>query len=286
MNALYHAALETRVQLTQPFRNARLRRLAAQSAAPMTVLFYHRVADSHPNDWTISRREFQRHIDYCGRHFEWVDLETLQQRVRECDSPQPAVSVTFDDGYAENCDFALPMLAQRGVPCTYFVATNNVRQQQPFRHDVQTGCPLPVNTVDQLRQIADTGIEIGLHTHNHVDFSQVHDPQVIHREIVEAKDELEQMLGRAVRYFAFPYGLPRQLTQAAIEAVNEAGLWGFCSAFGGYNLVGRDPFHIRRCHGDPQFSRLRNWLNFDPAKVRCEPDVRYFLPPARTFAAN
>jgi hypothetical protein len=92
---------------------------------------------------------------------------------------------------------------------------------------------------------------------------------------MEAKDELEQMIGRAIRYFAFPYGMPEQLTEEAIEVVQEAGFAGFCSAFGGYNLPGRDAFHIRRCHGDPEFSRFVNWLSFDPGKLRKEPVVRY-----------
>ena len=286
MNTLYQAALEARVTLAAPFRRSRLRAMSERSAAPISVLFYHRVADAHPNDWTICREQFRRHIEYCRERFDLVDLPEVQRRVSCCDSPRPAVSFTFDDGYAENCDFALPLLVEHRVPCTYFVTTSNIRDQKPFPHDVQAGVNLPVNSVAQLRQAASAGIEIGLHTRSHVDFSRVHDARVVHHEIVDAKDELEQMIGRAVRYFAFPYGMPWQLTQAAIEAVHAAGLAGFCSAYGGYNLVGRDAFHIRRCHGDPIFSRLRNWLSFDGGKVRREPNVRYFLPPANSFQAS
>ena len=283
VNTLVQTALRARNVIAAPLRRSRIARMTEHLAAPMTILFYHRVADSHPNDWTISRNEFRRQVDYCRQHFELIDLAEVQRRVASADSPISAVSFTFDDGYAENCEFALPLLAEYGVPCTYFVATGNVRHQTPFPHDAAAGCPLPVNTVAQLREAAESGIEIGLHTRNHVDFSRVHDPREIRTEIIEAKDELEQMIGLPVRFFAFPYGLPEQLTQAAIEIVQEAGLRGFCSAFGGYNLVGQDAFHLRRAHGDPEWSRFQNWLSFDVSKVRLEPEVRYFLPPASSF---
>ena len=283
MNPLLHAALNLRATLAEPLRRARLKDLAAHSAAPLSVLFYHRVADSHPNDWTLSRQQFQRHVDYCHAEFELIDLAEVQRRVRDKDSCTPAVSITFDDGYRDNCDFALPLLIERGIPCTYFVTTSNIQNQSAFPHDSRQGKQLAVNTVAQIRELCEAGIEIGCHTRHHVDFSRVHDPAVVRNEIVDAKDELQQMIGNPVRYFAFPFGLPEQLTQIAIETVHEAGFEGFCSAYGAYNLVGRDAFHIRRCHGDPEFGRLKNWLTYDHRKVRNEPVVRYFLPALEPF---
>ncbi|NND99570.1 MAG: polysaccharide deacetylase family protein, partial [Pirellulaceae bacterium] len=195
-------------------------------------------------------------------------------------SYRPTITFTFDDGYAENCDFALPLLIEHSVPTVYFVCTTHVETQVSFPHDRDAGIALPVNTIAQLRDMADAGIEIGLHTRDHVDFSKVQSADVIRSQIVDGKDALEQMIGRVVKYFAFPYGLPQQLIPPAIAAVREAGMVGFCSAFGAYNLPGRDSFHIRRFHGDTNFDRFLNWLSFDPAKVRHEPKVHYDLPPA------
>ena len=261
-----------------PQRRWRLGRMSARGEAPMCVLFYHRVADTYPNGWTISRRDFARHVDHCRRHFELVGLDEVQRRVRENHSPGVSVTFTFDDGYAENCEFALPLLARHAVPTVYFVATGHVLGQRPFPHDVHARRPLPVNTPAQLREWADRGIEIGLHTRNHADFSVVRKPRDIHREVVAAKHELESLIGRPVRYFAVPYGLPEHVTQAVVDATVEAGLWGFCTAYGAYNLPGRDAFHLRRIHGDPGFARLQNWLQFDPRKLRREPNVAYVGP--------
>lgn len=267
------AAVEARRWAAGPLRRGQLRRLSAAGCAPLCVLFYHRVADRHPNDWTISHTGFQQHIDYLRQRFELISLTEVQRRVRDCSSDRLAVALTFDDGYAENCDFALPLLVRHQIPCTYFVSVQHVLSGMPFDHDARAGQPLPVNTVEQLRAAADAGIEIGLHTRTHVDFAEVTDPLTIEQEIVEATAELTALIGRPIRHFAFPYGLPQQLTQPAIEAVRRAGLDGFCSAYGAYNLPGRDAFHIRRIHGDPQFYRLRNWLEFDARKLRIEPQV-------------
>lgn len=275
MNIFLRTALAARASLAAPIRRARLKQLAARGRAPVSVLFYHRVSDEHPNCWTISRDIFRRHVDYCCRHMDLIDLAEVQRRVGGDHSSSPAVSFTFDDGYAENCDFALPLLIDRQIPCTYFVTTSHVRNRAPFLHDTRAGIPLKVNTVAQIREAANNGVEIGCHARTHFDFSRAREMKVIRREIVDAKDELEQMIGKPVRYFAFPYGLPAHLTPEAIDVIQDAGFVGFCSAFGGYNLPGRDAFHIRRCHGDPEFSRFVNWLSFDPRKLRNEPTVSY-----------
>jgi peptidoglycan/xylan/chitin deacetylase (PgdA/CDA1 family) len=284
MNPLHRAAINVRTTIVTPYRRALSKWLATQSQAPISVLFYHRVASSNPTPWTISCEKFRRHVEYCDENYELIDLAEVQRRVLGCDSRLPAVSFTFDDGYRDNAFFALPLLIERGIPCTYFVTTSNVRNQTAFRHDTSAGKVSAVNSVRQLREASDAGIQIGCHARHHVDFSRIHDPAEVRSEIFDAKDELEQMIGKPVRYFAFPYGLPQHLTQIAIEAVAEAGFAGFCSAYGGYNTVGRDAFHIRRIHGDPEFARLKNWLGFDRRKLKCEPEVRYFLPPQRSFA--
>lgn len=229
----------------------------------MSVLFYHRVADRIANPWTIDCRQFERQIDYCREHFEMISLAEIQNRIESQHSPRPTVTITFDDGYAENCEFALPLLVRLGIPCTYFVTTQNVLQNRPFAHDVRRGHPLAINTIDQIRWAADAGIEIGLHTASHVDFSAVGSVAELRREIIDAKAELETMIGRPVARLAIPFGMPPQMRPSVFATARAAGLVGVCSAFGGYNQIDHDPFHVRRFHGDANLTRLKNWLSYD-----------------------
>jgi peptidoglycan/xylan/chitin deacetylase (PgdA/CDA1 family) len=256
----YHASL--------PLRLRRNRALARVGRAPAIVLFYHRVADDGANDWTCSFATFVRQMDWLRRHFEMVDLEEVQSRVRSPRSEYPCASVTFDDGYAVNCDRALPFLVRSGIPCTYFVTSENVLEGAPFAHDVARGKPDRPNTPAELRSLADAGIEIGAHTRTHRDLGICRDAEVLRDETAGAKADLERALGRPVRYFAFPFGLRANLSRAAFAAAHRAGYAAVCSAYGGYNFPGDDPFHLQRVHGGNDLIRLKNWATLDPRKRR------------------
>jgi glycosyltransferase involved in cell wall biosynthesis/peptidoglycan/xylan/chitin deacetylase (PgdA/CDA1 family) len=271
MRTIRNLVLDARTTLSQPIRKRQLQQLAVRGQSPMSVLFYHRVADTHPNPWTISTAEFEHHVDYCRENFELISLSEIQNRCRQGFNAKPSVTFTFDDGYAENCRTALPLLLRHQVPCTYFVTLDHLKTGKPFQHDIDRGQPLPINSVDEVRAMADGGIEIGLHARTHFDFSRPLTQKQIQSEIIDAASELADLIRRPIRYFAFPYGLPKHLAPAAIDAVREAGLQGYCSAYGAYNFPNQDPFHIRRIHGDPEFAPFRNWLTFDSRKVKAEP---------------
>ncbi len=240
---------------------------ARDNNAPVMVLYYHRVADHKPNDWTISNADFRREIDWLEANFDLVSLEESQRRIREGNS-RASVSITFDDGYAENCDEALPLLIRRRIPCTYFAMSHFSRTGETFPHDVAEGTSFQPNTIEQLRSLANAGIEIGGHTKTHADLGQITCEQRLYDEIVGGRDELARDLGVEIRYFAFPYGLHENLNATAFRIAAEAGFAGVCSAYGGYNRPGDDAFHLQRIHGDPDILRLKNWLTVDPRKVR------------------
>lgn len=252
---------------TLPWRCWAMARRCARGTAPVMVLFYHRVADSEPNDWTISTRQFARHIRWLARQFEPVSLAEAQRRIASGCNRRPTFSITLDDGYADNCRTALPLLIRAGIPVTYFVSVANVLHGIPFPHDVEAGRPLPPNTLDELRALSQQGVEIGAHTRTHADLGKVKDPQQLTDELITARGDLQDALGVPVRYFAFPYGQRANISRAAFRLARQAGYQGVCSAYGGYNFPGSDSFHLRRIHGDACLVRLKNWLTVDPRKL-------------------
>ncbi len=254
---------------TLPKRRWAAARQAAAGLAPVISLFYHRVADVHPNAWTIGVQRFKAQIEWLRERFDLITLVEAQGRIASRSNRSAAVCITFDDGYAENCDVAIPWLLDSGVPLTYFVSTHHVLENRFFEHDLERGCPLAPNTPDQLRAMAAAGVELGAHTRRHADIGAIGDDEAkLYDEIVGSKRDLESLIGHAVRYFAFPYGLRPNLTQDAFRMAFQAGYWGVCSAYGGYNLPGDDPFHIHRIHADPRWSRFCNWLTSDPHRRR------------------
>ena len=278
MNPIKNIAIESYRLATKPIRNCTAAMLRREGQTPLSVLFYHRVADTHPNDWTLSRNCFTAHLDWLTQNTELVSLEAIQARITRGHNESKCVHITFDDGYAENCDFAIPQIIERKIPCTYFVSLDFVQTGRAFPHDAAAGRPLPPNSIDQLREIAAAGIEIGAHTRNHPDLGKVTDRDTLYDEVISATSELSDLIGYPIRYFAFPFGLPENLNAHASELLKTAGIRGVCSAFGGYNFAGQDPFHLRRIHGDPELSRLKNWLTIDPRKLTIGQDFEMQRP--------
>lgn len=256
---------------SQPVRWWSAQARSLDGRAPLVVLFYHRVADDGANEWTCSNRVFAQQIRWLASRFDMVSLEEAQRRMRAGENPRPAVHITFDDGYSENCREAIPLLVKMRIPCTYFVTVENLFSGEPFAHDRKRGHRFAPNTVEQLRAMAGAGIEIGAHTYTHADLGGRLDRDRLDREVVVAGRELQAAVGRPIRYFAFPFGQYMNLNSEVFRIARRAGYEAVCSAYGGYNFPGADPFHIQRIHADGDMIRLKNHATIDPRKVDVPP---------------
>lgn len=255
-----------------PYRRAESRVAARSRDLPVVGLFYHRVDDDLATPWTVGEAMFTRQIDWLRKHFDLISLAETQRRIRHGNA-RPSVCLSFDDGYADNCRHAIPLLVRHRIPCTYFVTLHNVLTGRPFGHDVALGRRFAPNTLGEIRAMADAGIEIGLHCRNHVNVAGLADPAQVEDEIVTSAQELARALGRPIRQFAFPFGQKCHLSAEGFDAARRAGFAGVCSAYGGYNAPGDDPFHIQRFHVDHGMARLMNNATIDPRKrslPRCD----------------
>ena len=248
-------------------RNRMAQDFRATGNYPVAILFYHRVSDTHPNDWTMGTRDFSLQLDWLQANFDIVTLEEAQRRIVAPLNDRPTVAITFDDGYAENVRTAIPELLRRNLPATYFVATDFMRTGAPFPHDVARGVPLEPNTIEDLRQFAAAGIELAAHTRSHANLAAIDDIDQLRDEIVGSAQQLEQWCRVPIRYFSFPYGLPVNTSQKAVDVIREAGFAGFCTAYNAWNWPGTEGFHLRRCHADPGLQSLKNRLTLDPRKL-------------------
>jgi peptidoglycan/xylan/chitin deacetylase (PgdA/CDA1 family) len=95
------------------------------SKARLSILVYHRVLPKSdpllPDQITID--EFNVQMQALSEHFRVLPLEEALQCLRQGNLPSKAACVTFDDGYADNVECALPILQSHGVRATFFVAT-------------------------------------------------------------------------------------------------------------------------------------------------------------------
>jgi peptidoglycan/xylan/chitin deacetylase (PgdA/CDA1 family) len=201
--------------------------------------------------------EFRRRMGWLTRHFAVRPLRDLLAGPVEARS----VALTFDDGYASWDELVRPVLAELNLPATFFVSSGFVglgpEAAAIFAHQRllrrQTLRPL---TAVQLRRLAEQpGFEIGSHTVNHSDLGVMRHEAEVREEIAGDRGRLEDLTGRAVRLFAYPFGQPRHATPLARKVLEEAGFeWafsivpGFVEAARGRFEVGRDSLDV----GDPE----------------------------------
>jgi peptidoglycan/xylan/chitin deacetylase (PgdA/CDA1 family) len=97
----------------------------AGQRARLSILIYHRVlpAADALNTWDVTASEFGLQMRVLREHFSLLPLAEAIERLTARSLPARAVCVTFDDGYADNAEVALPILLKHGVPATFFIAT-------------------------------------------------------------------------------------------------------------------------------------------------------------------
>ena len=129
--------------------------------AKLLILMYHRV-HAEPDPLRIEEvdsRTFEWQMLLLRRYFNVLALPEAIERLRIGTLPQRAVCVTFDDGYADNYEVALPILKRTGVPATFFVAVGFLNGDRMWNDSV----------IESLRRTNDEQIDlrkIGLGTYS------------------------------------------------------------------------------------------------------------------------
>jgi peptidoglycan/xylan/chitin deacetylase (PgdA/CDA1 family) len=176
------------------------------------VLMYHRVLPvaerqrsfSHPGI-IVTPETFRKHLEFLQRHFHPIPLAAF---ISHLESKQPfpkrACLITFDDGWVDNHDYALPLLHERSIPAVVFVATGYVDSDQTFWQE-QLG--------HLLYQVARHRIDKSILQKYGIDLGRAENEKRIRREIAAVVD----------RYRGEPYDTIAALTSELSEALIGAG---------------------------------------------------------------
>jgi peptidoglycan/xylan/chitin deacetylase (PgdA/CDA1 family) len=119
---------------------------------------------------------------------------------------QPTVCITFDDGCETDLIAAAPVLREFGHNATFFVTAGFLDTPGYL-------------TSSQLRELDAEGFEIGCHSMTHAYLSDIGESD-LHREIVDAKARIEQIVGHKIDHFSCPGG---RFNQRALDIARNAG---------------------------------------------------------------
>ena len=232
------------------------------------VVAFHRVRDGAPvsDGLTTSVTMFERYCRFFRRHFRVVALRELIVRMETGRHLRRTLAITFDDGYRDNYECAAPVLERLGLPATFFVVTDWMGSSVVPWWDEALGARHPWMTWENVRSLHQRGFQIGAHTRTHIDLGKV-TGALANEEIAGSRCKLEDQLDAPVDAFAYPYGLRGNVTEANRALVKAAGFRCCCSAYGGTNPRGTDPFRVHRVPISPWF-RSPSDLGLDVALGR------------------
>jgi peptidoglycan/xylan/chitin deacetylase (PgdA/CDA1 family) len=170
-------------------------------------------------------------------------------------------AITFDDGYRDNAAVVAPELKRRGLPATFFVATEMVGSDFVPSWDAKCGVPTQWMSWDEVRQLRRDGFEIGSHTMHHVDLGTA-SPAQARQELACSRERLERELGEPVTLFSYPFGRAENMNETNRALVQEAGYACCASANGGIVSARTDPYRLARISVTPWY-RFPEQLGFD-----------------------
>ena len=212
------------------------------------VLMYHRVGEAR-NAWearyAISPENFAAHMralaskGYCGVHIDrlvdWLEGgPTL---------PEGACLITFDDGFRDVREHALPVLGRLSWPFTVFLVSDLIGGRDEWtRSSNPAGITYPLLDMDEIHDMLEHGCSFHSHTRSHLSLPTLDDARLAD-QLAGSRQALAALLGHEVSYLAYPFG---HLDERVENAARQAGYRAAFSTQPGFNRLDVNRFRIRR----------------------------------------
>lgn len=219
---------------------------ASTTTKRVPILMYHSISQHATGKFTrfmVSPSLFADQVAYMQRN-DYTSL-TITQFVNACARretlPDRLVILTFDDGFADFYDEALPVLKRHRFVATVYVSSGFVNGTSRWLKREGESARAMLSW-DQLKEAVAYGIECGAHSHSHPQLDTL-SSEAAKMEIKQSKLLLEQHLGQQVWSFAYPFGY---YTASIKQQVKEAGYTSACAVRYARSDVTSDPFALAR----------------------------------------
>jgi peptidoglycan/xylan/chitin deacetylase (PgdA/CDA1 family) len=203
------------------------------------ILMYHHIAVPPPDadairlDLSVPPANFEVQLRYLAEAgYESISLRDLLYHltIGQPLPPKPII-LTFDDGYVDNYANAFPLLKKHGFTATFFIITDFV----DWGYEEYM-------TWDQLREMAEEGMEIESHSRDHPDLRGKPLDYLIW-QILGPKEAIEAHTGHTVRFFSYPSGM---YEEEVVKVLQSAHYWGAVAITQGADQSSEQPFEFQR----------------------------------------
>ena len=256
------------IEITPPFYlgQALLRAVSPGTRRGLSILIYHRVlAKKDPLfPAELDAAEFDHQIRMLNSCFNVLPLIDAARHARAGTLPARAACITFDDGYADNAEIALPILKKHGVSATFFVATGFIDGGRMWNDTV----------IELVRRTNDGAIDarslgLGLHPIDSIVQRQAAIPALIKQLKYLSFDERARQVEALCRLVQTPLPDNLMMTSAQVRELHEAGM-----DIGGHTVLHPILARLPSAQARDEIVRGKEMLQ----EIICEP-VRLFAYP-------
>lgn len=159
-----------------------------------------------------SKDNFEKQILYFKENFEIINEEEFhlflnKQKVFQ---NKPGLLLTFDDGYKDNLDVAIPILKKYDVKAIFFIFARNILSEA---HDFMN--------LNDIKKIKEEGFGIGCHTMTHHRMNCNDTSECLIEEIVRAKEIMQEKLNFQINSFCWVGGELNTYTKEAMKLIQQ-----------------------------------------------------------------
>ncbi|HHW42456.1 MAG TPA: polysaccharide deacetylase family protein [Desulfotomaculum sp.] len=197
--------------------------------AGVPVLMYHKIGPEKNNDAVISPERFREHMAYLyEQNYRPISLDELYAYLNHgAGLPPKPVVITFDDGYRDTYEIALPLLKRYKFKSVLFIPGMEVGKSF---------------TRDELLDMKGSGMEVAAHGQTHRPLAKL-SPREQEEEISRVKESLDSVLEQDTRYFCYPYG---SYDQNTMEILRKKGFRLAFTMQPGWVQPGDNPLALHR----------------------------------------
>lgn len=212
------------------------------------ILNYHSIHPLH--DYSTKPGDFAEQMAYLANEFQVLSLPDFHRaRVNGTELADRIAMVTFDDGYEDNYEYALPVLDKFEIPATIFLTTGFIDKELDITQEHVAYRGLKPLTWEHVTQMKQSRISFGAHTHTHRMLTKI-PPKEAEEEIAKNKEILEKRLMEPVYMFAYPFGWRRSFDDRKKSTLIAYGFRLACSTIWGSDNSDTDIFALHRVRID------------------------------------
>lgn len=192
-------------------------------AGEAVFLCYHSIAERGAEYLALPPETFKRQLEILRlRGYRSGGLVELERITRGEQLAKPTVFLTFDDGYRDNAEVALPLLEEYGFkPLVFFLPQHADRGDGftwPEVAEIHAAHPETLRSLtwSQVADMADRGAEFGSHTLTHPHLCELDDERLVF-ELAESRAQMQRHLG-VCDMLAYPFGEWNERVARAAES--------------------------------------------------------------------